>query len=366
MISTPNDIPVNAGDIVSDVLARDESLVEVFVRHAPHFAKLRNRAMRRVMARLVTVAQAARTAGVPVESLLRDLNDALGIATPGPTSITAGNTQPAASDEARHPAKSRVVELDVREDLRSGREPFSRIMAAVSGLADGDVLRLRAIFEPAPLFSVLGKRGFLHESQAHSPDDWSVWFWRSGRPAAAVVDSASEQTAPSDVPPDDATTTYLDVRGLGPPEPMMRTLAALETLPKDHTLVQINSRVPQFLFPALIERGFACQVDDSRADRVLVRIWHARQQHFYPSHQRFPNMTSKTIELDVRVIPPRDKHPTIFRTFESLASGDALVIINDHDPRPLRYQFAAEHTDQFDWTYEAEGPDVWRVRIGRR
>ena len=77
-------------------------------------------------------------------------------------------------------------------------------------------------------------------------------------------------------------------------------------------------------------------------------------------------MSTKTTELDVRVIPPRDKHPTIFRTFDGLASGEAMVIINDHDPRPLRYQFSAERADQFDWTYEAEGPDVWRVRIGRK
>lgn len=77
-------------------------------------------------------------------------------------------------------------------------------------------------------------------------------------------------------------------------------------------------------------------------------------------------MPTNVIELDVRVIPPRDKHPAIFRTFDGLASGQAMVIINNHDPRPLRYQFSAERPDQFEWTYEAEGPEVWRVRIDRR
>ncbi len=77
-------------------------------------------------------------------------------------------------------------------------------------------------------------------------------------------------------------------------------------------------------------------------------------------------MPTNTIELDVRVIPPRDKHPAIFRTFDSLAKGESLVIVNDHDPRPLRYQLAAERPDTFSWTYEAEGPEVWRVRIDRR
>lgn len=77
-------------------------------------------------------------------------------------------------------------------------------------------------------------------------------------------------------------------------------------------------------------------------------------------------MPTNIIELDVRVIPPRDKHPTIFRVFDALSKGESMVIVNDHDPRPLRYQFAAERTDQFEWTYEAEGPEVWRVRIDRR
>jgi len=274
-------LPVSAQDRVSDVLARDEALVEVFVRCAPHFSKLRNRAMRRVMARLVTVEQAARTANVPVARLVHDLNAALGIVI-DPAKVAATAPSPDAEDNASpaHPASARIVELDVREDLRSGREPFSRILGVVSELCDDDVLHLRAIFEPVPLFTVLGKRGFVHESRSNAPDDWSVWFWRpapSADASAGPIDAARDAPAAAPVAtPTDDKTTWLDVRGLDPPEPLLRTLGALETLPPDHVLVQVNSRVPQLLFPMLVERGFACDVDDSQADQVLVRIWHAR------------------------------------------------------------------------------------------
>lgn len=78
------------------------------------------------------------------------------------------------------------------------------------------------------------------------------------------------------------------------------------------------------------------------------------------------DQASQPLELDVRVIAPREKHPTIFSTFDLLQSGESMVIINDHDPRPLRYQLAAERPDAFDWTYLAEGPEVWRVQIARR
>ena len=75
--------------------------------------------------------------------------------------------------------------------------------------------------------------------------------------------------------------------------------------------------------------------------------------------------TSQPLELDVRVIPPRDKHPTIFRTFDALQSGESFILVNDHDPRPLRYQLAAERPDAFEWTYLAQGPTEWRVQIAR-
>jgi len=74
---------------------------------------------------------------------------------------------------------------------------------------------------------------------------------------------------------------------------------------------------------------------------------------------------SEAHTLDVRVIPPREKHPTIFQTFTALAPGEAFVLLNDHDPMPLRYQFEAEHAGQFTWEYLEKGPAVWRVAIGK-
>lgn len=71
------------------------------------------------------------------------------------------------------------------------------------------------------------------------------------------------------------------------------------------------------------------------------------------------------IELDVRPIPPRDKHPKIFEVFDTLQQGESMIIINDHDPRPLKYQFEFERPGRFEWKYIEEGPEVWRVVIKR-
>lgn len=69
--------------------------------------------------------------------------------------------------------------------------------------------------------------------------------------------------------------------------------------------------------------------------------------------------------LDVREIPPREKHPTIFKTYSALTPGESFVLLNDHDPKPLRYQFEAEHAGEFTWEYLEKGPEVWRVAIGK-
>lgn len=77
-------------------------------------------------------------------------------------------------------------------------------------------------------------------------------------------------------------------------------------------------------------------------------------------------MTASTKStVDVRAIVPRDRHPLIFGTFADLAPGEALLLVNDHDPKPLYYQFQAEYGGEFNWEYLESGPDVWRVRIGR-
>ncbi len=69
--------------------------------------------------------------------------------------------------------------------------------------------------------------------------------------------------------------------------------------------------------------------------------------------------------LDVTQIEPRLKHPTIFQKFDALSGGEAFVIHNDHDPKPLYYQMVAERGETFDWEYLEEGPEIWEVKISK-
>ena len=73
----------------------------------------------------------------------------------------------------------------------------------------------------------------------------------------------------------------------------------------------------------------------------------------------------KRATVDVRAIIPRERHPPIFKMFDGLAPGDSFELVNDHDPKPLYYQLQAERPGALQWSYLQEGPEVWRVEVGR-
>ena len=69
--------------------------------------------------------------------------------------------------------------------------------------------------------------------------------------------------------------------------------------------------------------------------------------------------------IDVREIPLGERHSRIFNCVDSLMAGEALELVNDHDPVPLRRQFESRSAGCFEWTGLESGPALWRVRITR-
>lgn len=75
--------------------------------------------------------------------------------------------------------------------------------------------------------------------------------------------------------------------------------------------------------------------------------------------------TDNIDNIDVRTLIPAQRHAKIFELVGKLTPGGAFILINDHDPKPLYYQLEAEHPGQFSWDYIEQGPQVWRVKIGK-
>jgi uncharacterized protein (DUF2249 family) len=168
------------------------------------------------------------------------------------------------------------VDLDVRPILRSGGEPFQKIMETVAGLAPGQGLRLFATFKPTPLLQVLGSKGFSHDAKDIGGGDWEVLF-RPTESMPGPEDKAAVQASDGDNWPD--PVQQLDNRELDPPEPMVRILATTETMRKGEVLSALLDREPIFLFPELAKRGHSWRGGFESGDsayKILVLIGGAK------------------------------------------------------------------------------------------
>ncbi len=135
------------------------------------------------------------------------------------------------------------------------------------------------------------------------------------------------------------------------------------------------------LVKALRELGTAGQ--PAAASRLAARAWWVLREaspreaehingamHFLA---RLPDESTPREEttmptdpvLDVRTQAHGQRHTLIFGAYSELKPGTGFVLVNDHDPKPLYYQFDAQHKGDFTWDYLEQGPQVWRVRIGR-
>lgn len=106
----------------------------------------------------------------------------------------------------------------------------------------------------------------------------------------------------------------------------------------------------EFVLPAIIAQP--------RTD--LGELLHTMHEHIEKRE------ATVATELDVRAIPHARRHDTIFGRLEALGRGETVVIVNDHDPKPLHYQLDALWPSAYAWTYQDSGPELWTVSITRR
>ena len=167
---------------------------------------------------------------------------------------------------------SQTVTLDVREDIRNGGEPFSKIMNAVAQLRPDENLLLIAPFEPQPLFGVLAKQGFNHTAREIENGDWEVLFTRSGETPAAVKTTAPVSRKFREVETKGGRWLEVDARGLEPPQPLVTILEALADLPADAQLRAHTDRRPMHLYAQLEERGFAGESEEQADGSFITQI----------------------------------------------------------------------------------------------
>jgi uncharacterized protein (DUF2249 family)/iron-sulfur cluster repair protein YtfE (RIC family) len=164
-----------------------------------------------------------------------------------------------------------------------------------------------------------------------------------------------------------ASDRELDVRHLAPAQRHETIFAAYHGLAPETGYVLVNDHDPKplrYQFEAEHAGEFTWDAVESGPEVWRVRIGRPSSNG---ADAGGPSASegSGDQELDVRVLPHGQRHDVIFVTYDNLVPGGGFVLVNDHDPKPLRYQFEAEHDGEFTWDYLESGPERWRVRIGR-
>jgi uncharacterized protein (DUF2249 family) len=165
---------------------------------------------------------------------------------------------------------SKIHTLDVREDFCAGQHPCDKIQNALSGVVPGEALRLLVPFKPEPLFQVAARQGLGHQATQASDGHWEVLFTHDAQAAATAP--AVQVIACECAPPAPTETRELDVRGLEPPQPMVRILELLATLPEGVGLLARTDRRPVHLLPQLEFRGFSGTSEEQPDGSFITHI----------------------------------------------------------------------------------------------
>ncbi len=254
--------------VVADAIADDPDVIERLAALHPAFQKLRNPLLRKVMARLATLGDAARVAGLPADTVVAAANG---------EAITAVDAQPAAKSAPPPPWLAEMdaataTRLDVRPTLARGDEPLSEIMRAAAAVPQDGFLVLDAPFDPAPLRRVLARKGFVDFGQPIAPDHWRVFFQRK-----QTMDLESQDETEGATPENlrewrEADGMHIDVRGLEPPQPMLAILKLLEEPDTGDVVIVHHERDPVFLYPELAERGWSPATIPGESGEVRLRL----------------------------------------------------------------------------------------------
>ncbi len=257
---------------ISELLKAYPGMIEVLARYNKHFELLRRPTLRKLMTPLVTIEKAARTAQVDPLEMLTEIYRAIGQPLPPELGGPSPSPQPADTPmpkELRQVSKERRMILDVREQVRAGEEPYHEIMKAVGGLRAGQILQLCNIFEPVPLYDVLGQRGFAHWTERRGPEEWWTTFYRP----AGHSEASQAPARPSVAKAGDDDTLVVDARGLEPPQPMAKILEALPGIVAGGQILALTDRRPMLLYPKLEERGFTYATEETGNGCFETRIW---------------------------------------------------------------------------------------------
>jgi hypothetical protein len=154
--------PITPRTSVAELLDAYPELEQVLVDAAPPFRKLRNPVLRRTIARVTSLEQAASVAGVPLRDLILTLREAAGLTAEADDVAPPAATETSTGEGAAAWVNASRVRWTIDADalLAGGEEPIAEVVEKARSLDVGGLGLIRSSFRPAPLIELLERQGF--------------------------------------------------------------------------------------------------------------------------------------------------------------------------------------------------------------
>jgi TusA-related sulfurtransferase/predicted HTH domain antitoxin len=271
---------------ISELLKIGDDLIEVIKEIHPKFSKLSNPLLRKALAPRVTVKDASRIAGIPVNDFLKKLEEK-GCEVEYDTSPETAKYV----TECDLLEKYKPVRVDAVKLLEQNIDPFDTIRKKLKTLTPGEALEVVVDFIPVPLIEIFEKQGYQHcvllkdgiyYTYFYKPYkkpgllDKLKSFLGLDREEKSVEQAVKKREEDFDTVKRkfEGRMKMLDVRDLEMPQPMMTILENLETLQPEEALFVEHKRVPQFLLPELEKKNYLWttkKINDSHTQMIIYK-----------------------------------------------------------------------------------------------
>lgn len=169
-----SDLVITPKTKVLDLLEAYPQLEEVLIQYAPAFKKLKNPVLRKTVARIATLQQAAATGKVKVEDLINHLRRQV-----GQDCIAHAATAQYITKRPDWFAAERIDgECDARAMLAAGEHPINQVMADLKKMDQDKIYKLVAPFLPAPLIDKASSLEIRHWVDEQAGGEFNIYFFK--------------------------------------------------------------------------------------------------------------------------------------------------------------------------------------------
>lgn len=160
---------------IADLLDVYPELENVLIDLAPAFKKLQNPILRKTVARVTSIRQAAAIGKLPVDVVVNKLRGLTGQG----TLENIKNNQELSTDKPKWYSEEKItVRFDASELIASGGHPLTQVMQDIKAWKSGDIYELTTPFLPVPLLDKLKEKGFQVWSNEVEPGHFKNYFFK--------------------------------------------------------------------------------------------------------------------------------------------------------------------------------------------